>query len=156
MTARSIVVVLALSLLAGCAQIGESRFNPFNWGRGGDAPDTLVPVDQRIVIDNRPLVSQVTGLALEPTPGGLIVRATGQAPGAGFWQGDLVPDRRDGAVPDGVMAFQFRVAPPPAPQPAPTARSREIVVATFISDQQLRGVREVRIIGAGNSRGARR
>lgn len=150
MAVRLVLVVATLSLLSGCDAIGNSRFNPVNWG-GGDAPESLIPVETVIVIDDRPLVNQVTELVAEPVPGGIILRATGLPPTQGFWAGDLVVEPRDD-ISDGVLAFKFKVLPPLEPQPAASTQTREIVVAEVLSDQALSGFRRITVIGAQNER----
>ena len=61
---------MTLLLLQGCAAIGESRFNPFNWF--GQDEETLDPI--AVENERRPLVAQITSLEVERTPGGAIIR----------------------------------------------------------------------------------
>jgi hypothetical protein len=88
-------------------------------------------------------------------PGGAIVRATGLPPTQGFWDAELVAD--DGLTPEnGEIAFSFRVAEPLYTRPASTRQSREIEVATFLSDTELSGVRRITVIGQSNRRSSNR
>lgn len=154
MAARLVLMAVLLGLLAGCDSIRDSRFNPANWG-GNDVPDSLIPAETVVFIDDRPLVDQVTALAVEPAPGGVIVRATGLPPTQGFWAGDLVLAPAEDTS-DGVLALQFKVLPPLEPQPVATPDAREIVVAEFLSDQALREFSRITVIAARNQRSVTR
>jgi hypothetical protein len=142
----------ALALLAGCSTPwSESRLNPTTWFGGASTPDALVPVEALTIVDNRPFVARVTALAVEPTPGGIILRATGLPPTQGFWQGALILENVDGVPEDGTLTFQFRAAPPFWQQPAGAPQSREIVVGAFLSRQSLQGVTTLRVVGEQNA-----
>jgi hypothetical protein len=142
--------------LAGCSQgWKENRINPSNWFSANDRPESLVPIEEDLVIDNRPLVPQVTALSLDETPSGVIVRATGVTPTAGYWQGGLVLEQRDGKPDNGQLSFVFRAAPPLQPTEVSNQRAREITAARFISNQQLQGVETIRIVGERNSLSSR-
>jgi hypothetical protein len=152
MAGRSIVAVVLVATLAGCGAMSESRLNPMNWfGR-----TTAVETDTtNVAEDPRPLVSQLTDLRLEKVPGGAIVRATGLPPRQGYFDAALVP--MNGGVPvDGVLAFQFRVAPPLEPTAPGTPQSREVIVGLFVTDQTLAATRTVRVSAAGNALAVRR
>jgi hypothetical protein len=153
MTRRVVFAVAMFGLLAGCSTPwSESRLNPFAWfGGSASAPDTLVPPETLTIVDNRPFVTSVTSLAVERTPGGVILRATGLPPTQGFWQGALILENIDGAPVDGTLTFQFRAAPPPGPQPVGAPRTREIVVGVFLSRQNLQGVTTLRVVGQQNA-----
>jgi len=153
MRSRLSLPVAALAALASCSNDNEGGAFA-NWFTTNDRPETLVPVEEELVVDNRPLVPRVTDLRLEKTTSGLIVRAVGQTPAQGYWQPGLVLRQRDGRPQNGVLGFDFRAAPPVAPLPGP-ARAREISAGRFISTQQLRGVREIRVYGQDNFRSAR-
>ena len=154
MAARLVLMAVLLSLLSGCGAIRDSRFNPANWG-GNEVPESLIPADTVVFVDDRPLVDQVTALVLEPAPGGVIVRATGLPQTQGFWAGDLVLEPRED-VTDGELVLQFKVLPPLEPQPTATAQTREIVVAEFLSDQALREFRRITVVAARNQRSVSR
>lgn len=146
-----IVLLVALSAAAGCSTISESRLNPFNWFGSSREVASSAVVDTS---DPRPLIAEVTTLAVERTPGGAIIRATGLPPTQGYFDGDLVPVG-DGAA-DGVLAFDFRAFPPLTARPVSTPQSREIVTGLFLTDQELAGVRQIRVNGAQNARTASR
>lgn len=153
MIGRLILILTLVGMLAGCASIAESRFNPFNWfGRGQEA-ETLAPGERPA--DPRPLVDQVTELVVERVPGGAIVRARGLPPTQGYYDGALVSETRN-TPEDGVLTYQFRIVEPATPQRVSTVRSREVIVGLFLSDQTLEGVRSIRVEAARNARVARR
>lgn len=139
--------------VAGCG-LAQSRINPLNWfGRGEPA----VVEDRRnlgegallVAADPRPLVDQVTALAVERTAGGAIVRAEGLPVRQGSHAVDLVP--RNGGVPvDGTLVLGFHAVPDPA-APQGAARSRLVTGGAFVSDADLAGVRAVRVEAARNA-----
>ena len=149
MIARGIALVAVLATVAGCARVAESRFNPFNWFGNDREITTTAP---EVIADPRPLVAQVSSITIDPAPGGAILRAVGLPPRQGHFEGDLVVQPATA----GVLAFQFRVVPPFEPTRVSTDRSRELVVARFLSDQTLQGIREIQVFGAENARAVRR
>jgi hypothetical protein len=145
-------VVLGLGLaLAGCGGLRDSRLNPFNWFRRSEPRETIVLPDEQG--DGRPLVETVLSMAVEPIPGGAVIRARGLTPTQGWWDAELVA--RD-VGDDGVLVYEFRLLPPVGRTDVNTQRSREIDVAIYISDIKLANVREIVVQGATNARSARR
>ena len=138
-----------MALLAGCATVSESRFNPFNWV-GQDEEGT--PVATRVITDPRPVVAQSSALSIDQVPGGAIVRAVGLPERQGFFAGALVQQ----AAGPGILSYTFRVVPPPEATRVSTEPSREIVVGLFVSDQTLAGIRQIQVSGATNARAVRR
>ncbi len=155
MPTRAAVWVLAAAVLAGCGGgnreqgSGGSGLNPFNWFRSGPEVETLVPLQIEQEIERRPLIAQVQSARAERLPGGVIIRATGIAREQGFWQADLVAT--DGGLPSGVLTLRFLAAPHPDVQPVGSARTRQITTGTFLSTQDLAGVRTIRVISASNA-----
>lgn len=145
-----IAVLSAALVLSSCASVRNSRLNPFNLF-GNSTPSTNVAAPETRV-DQRLLVQQVTGLVLEPSPGGVIVRATGLPPTQGYWEAELVP----GEVTDGKIVYEFRVFPPLSRKIVATPRSREIEVAAYLSNNKLAKINEISVQGASNSRSSRR
>ncbi len=152
---RPLLAALALTmLLSACGTIRDSRFNPLNWfGGTRSAPATLGPSE--LVVDNRPLVAQVTALAIERTSTGAIVRAEGLTPTQGWWDGELVPQTSLRPI-DGVVVYHFRIASPGRTTRVSTPQSRSVTVATTLSQAELDAIREVVVVGAGNQLTARR
>ncbi len=148
-TAVVLVTVLGLGL-AGCG-FGKSKFNPMNWWgkpvQGQAVALYVAPVDPR------GLVSQITLLKVEPYPGGAILRATGVPPTQGFWDASLVPLPDDGS---GKLIFEFRIAPPVTPAPAGTQPSREVTVATNLTDYNLQNATAIEVRSATNAMTAHR
>ena len=132
---KSISILLVASLiLTGCGRLAESRLNPFNWFGRDRAVEAVAPVETS---DPRPVVDQVIGLSIDPSPGGAIVRAVGLPATQGHFAAALVPED---SLP-GILVFTFRLVPPVGPTRVSTQRSREVVAGTFLTDQALSGVR---------------
>jgi hypothetical protein len=150
MRGRPILTVALCGLVAGC----DSNLNPVNWF-GGEEADVALAGDG-VPADLLPRIDQITGVVLEPVPGGIILRATGLAATMGYWNAALVPVDPD-LRPDenGVLAFDFQALPPPAPQPQGRAAAREIVTGQFLTAQTLREVRVIRVQAERNARDIR-
>lgn len=149
---KPLLAIMALALtISACGRIAESRLNPFNWfGRSERVATTATQTG--ISADGRQLVDQVITLSLDRTPGGGILRATGLPPTQGFWDAELVAR----PVEDGALVYDFRVFPPPGGAAVSTQRSREVVVATFIPDTRLAGLRQITVQGARSALSTRR
>ncbi|NJM82695.1 MAG: hypothetical protein HC844_09475 [Tabrizicola sp.] len=146
------IAALTLSLvLAGCGGLRDSRLNPFNWF-GRSEPRETIAVPQKAG-DPRALIDNVLAMAVEPMPGGAIIRATGQTPTQGWWEAELVPLP---VTETGVLVLEFRLLPPIERTDVNTPRSREITAAIFLSDIKLEQVREIVVQGANNARASRR
>lgn len=165
------LLILATAMLTGCATIGESRLNPFNWF-GSSQPDPaaldvanapvnpLIPA-RRISIfrDNTPEVfagrpiAEVTELLVERRPGGAIIRATGQADRVGPFDVRLVPDAA--ASSDGTLVFDLKALQQPGPR-STSPRARQVTVALWITDQDLQGIGTITVRGANDARSVRR
>ena len=145
--ARGLAAALILSL-AGCGAVRGSGANPFNWfGRSAAAPSAVIPVAG----DPRPLTT-VTDLRALPSAGGAIVEARGLPPVQGWWGASLVPVPADA----GTLAFELRAVPATGATRTGPPQSRELVVATFVPDARLRGVRTIRVDGATGARAVAR
>jgi hypothetical protein len=142
----------AVLLVGACSGASESNLNPFNWFGGSDdqpPAQTLVPTNA----DPRPMVDQVVSLTIDRTQGGAIIRATGLPPTQGWWEAELVEDDQDDPS---RLVYRFVIVPPVGPKPVSTPQSREVTVATFLSDIALEEVREITVTGARNARSVRR
>lgn len=150
-----ILFVVAV-LLQGCSGFSESGANPANWFSSTPST-TLEPEDgyEREFVDTRALIADITELHVEQTLGGVIVRAVGLPPTQGYWDASLVPVNATDTS-SSRLVFDFRVRPPLSPGAVGTARSREVEVGTFLSNDQLEGVRQVVVTAARNSRTSNR
>jgi hypothetical protein len=90
---------------------------------------------------------------VDPHPSGAIIRVTGLPPRQGWYDGVLL---RVPAGEAGVLSYQLRAYPPLYQTLVSTPRSREIVVATFVSTDKLVGIREIRVSGQLNALSSRR
>ncbi len=150
---KPILAALAVTLtMTACGRVSESRLNPFNWF-GRDRAETVAVDAQAATNDGRQFVEQVTELAVDPTPGGAIVRAVGVPPIQGFWDAELV--RVETQDPSQVV-FEFRVLPPLERRIAGTVGSREIIAGASLSNAALQGVRSITVVGQRNRRSVRR
>jgi hypothetical protein len=138
-------------LLGACGGTGEKKwYNPFGWFGGSQEVATLgVSAPEE---DPRPLVQQVLSMSVEQFPGGAIVRATGLPPTQGFWEAELLEQ----PVEDGRLTYRFVVLPPAIRHPVSTRVSREVTVATSVSNIKLEGIREIVVVGKDNARSSRR
>jgi len=151
---RALIALMVLTLtLAACGGFRDSRVNPRNWfARSTDEP-TLGPT--RATTDTRPLVPQVNTMVIERTSTGAIVRAEAVMPTAGWWNAALVPENHGRPV-DGVMSYRFVAARPREPVSVAQAAPRTISAAAVLSVYDLEVISEVVVIGAENTRRARR
>ncbi|MBL9064320.1 hypothetical protein [Tabrizicola sp.] len=147
---RHVVLGLAVAL-AGCGKLRQSKLNPFNWFKKSEPRETIVLPGKEE--DPRPLVDTVLTMAVEPIPGGAVVRARGVTPTQGWWDAELVARDVDEK---GVLVYDFRLVPPTGQTDVSTQQSREIDVAIYISDVKLEAVREIVVQGAKNARVSRR
>ena len=162
-----VTLFIAAFLLSSCG----TRANPFNWfGNGRNAPaqaqdeatvNPLIPNTRR-TRRNAPIpyqgapIDSITALNLDPVPGGVIVRATGVARMQGAYEAVLTAANEDLLPVDGVLTFRFEVRLPELQQPVGDTRSRETTVAVRLTEQDLAGVRSIRVEAARNALTSRR
>lgn len=171
---KTLPILLSATLVIGaCATVRESRVNPFNWfGSSTSEPVTeqqntnpLIPKSSGGLFarrradeanyQGRPF-EQVTNLTIERVPGGAIVRATGLAARQGIYKVQLTPENEDELPVDGVLTYRLEGIRPRAQTPIGTKPTREVIAARPLTDQQLAGVRSIRVEGQLNARVARR
>jgi hypothetical protein len=148
---RSLIAALTLVLFVGaCGAVRDSRLNPFNWFKRSESAEAIAaaPADKRV------LVAQVTSMAVENTPGGAILRATGLPPTQGWWDGVLQRDLE--AEKPGELVFRFVLQPPPEALRASTPQSREVTVAIYLTDFRLEGIGKITVTGEQNARSTAR
>ena len=155
MRSRDIAVFGCIAFaLSGC-NASESSLNPFNWfGTDEAGVPAAGSLEGLAPQDIRPLIPVVSSVTLEPTPGGVILRATGLPPEQGWYKADLVSENRGEPV-DGVLTLDFRAIPPREQTRQSTVQSREIVVGRYITEQQLVDIREIQVVGETNTRSIR-
>ncbi|MGY6411784.1 MAG: hypothetical protein ACXIUV_12285 [Alkalilacustris sp.] len=152
MTKPALAALAALMVLAGCGGVRQSALNPFTWFQGGASEPSIVPEGGfRARTDGRPLVAQVTELAVEPAQGGAIVRAVGLPATQGWWDAELQPDG-DLAPVDGELLLRFVVAPPRQPTPAGPPRSRELSAGVFVPTRTLAATRRITVVAEEGAR----
>lgn len=142
--AALLAALIVTVALAGC---GGPKFR-----KGSLEPEGGYPPS---ISDERPLVAQVTALDVEPTAGGIIIRATGLPPTQGYWQPGLL-NVTDENSPKGTLVYEFRAWPPMAPAPVGGEGSRRLETAAYASNVELQGIGTITVQGAQNSRSVRR
>lgn len=170
---KTLPLLLAATLvLTACAGIRDSRVNPFNWfgqsrsERIEPAANTnpLIPRGgglfararaQDNVYLGRPF-EQVTDLTIERVPGGAIIRATGLAARQGIYAVQLTPENEEEEAVNGTLTYRLEGIRPSRPTPVGTVPTREVIAARRVTDQQLQGVRRIRVEGQLNAQVARR
>ncbi|MDF3413570.1 hypothetical protein HKX54_03815 [Sulfitobacter sp. M57] len=170
---KTIPLLLAATLgLGACSAISQSRVNPVNWfGKSRAVPveqventNPLIPQSgglfsndraKEAIYDGRPF-DQVTDLKIERVPGGAIIRATGLAARQGIYAVQLTPENEEELPVDGVLTYRLEGIRPTAQTAIGTKPTREVIAARHVTDQQLAGVRRIRVEGQRNAQVARR
>lgn len=151
---KPLLAALSVALLLGaCGAVRDSRLNPFNWFGGSEETTT----DATVVTapeDRRPLADQIVDMAVEPIPGGAIVRATALPATQGHWNAELVKD--EAASTPEALVYRFILLPPLTPKRVSTPQSREVTAAVSLSNIRLQGVRQITVQGLQNARTSRR
>lgn len=158
------LLMVAALVLTSCGAISGSRFNPVNWFGRGESRDIVVTETNPLIprrsafarpedVDTRTPVQQITGLFIERTPSGAIVRAEGLAARQGAYQLGLQEIEGE-EVPEGTLRYAFVAYQPLMPVGAePT---RRVVAAVNLSNQDLLNIRRIEVVGAANVMTARR
>lgn len=143
-----IAIGLCLTLMA-CG----SRLNPLNWfGGAREEAIAVEEIEETVPQDGRPLVEEIVSLSIDPLPSGAVITVTGLPPRQGFWEADLVlVDQENGRI-----TYDFRLIAPEGDTATGTAVSREVIVATDLSNQDLAGIREIAVRGRVNQLVSRR
>ncbi|MBR9841867.1 MAG: hypothetical protein GYB25_01800 [Rhodobacteraceae bacterium] len=167
---RNSVTILLLVAALGLSAC-SSRLNPLNWFGGSEEValteeekaklNPLLPQEGPGILGKRPgssylgtPVARVDELRVERVPGGAIIRATGLATVQGAYAIKLDP-RNEGKPIKGVLSYDLKAVQ--NPRYAVGAESaRRLLVAHKLTDQQLEGVRVVKVYSKSNARQARR
>ncbi|MDE0589373.1 hypothetical protein OU789_05500 [Halocynthiibacter sp. C4] len=149
---QTLALATCALFLAGCSSVSDSNYNPLNWFDGDSSDQQLEPEEGYVTVtDPRNLIADVRELRIEPTQGGVVVAAMGMPPTQGYYRADLISPTNN--IPEnGTLTLEFRAAKPPTQQPVSTELSREVWVAYFLSNIELRNIRQIRVVGANNSR----
>lgn len=170
---KPIMVLLATSLfLAACSSWSDSRVNPGNWFGKSRSSSIAADVDpasvnpliprkatislQRDAIDNSVPIATITELRVEKNSTGATIFVTGVASRQGGYATSLQLDPVTEVSPTDVLSYTFRVNYPDNPTATGPERSRTITEAKSLSNQDLRGIRLIRVKGAQNQRETRR
>ena len=166
-------ILVSTLVLTGCATVRDSRVNPFNWfGTARSEPITrqeastnpLIPQrtglfsssrNKEVVYAGRPF-DQIIDLTIEEVPGGAVVRATGRADRQGIYEVQLTPANEDEEPVEGVLTYRLEGVRPDRNTAIGTVPTREVTAGRKLTDQQLRGVRIIRVEGALNAQVTRR
>ena len=166
MRRQVIISVLALSLLGGCARIGASKLNPFNWF-GPSEEVALSETGQEIVVlptlaprsgytdfqDTRSLVPSLVDVSIVKSASGAIVTAVGRVPSLGYYDAELV--RIDTQTPSELI-LDFRIRAPKTVTQLGTPSQRQITVARSISTPDLASIRTITVRATSGARAVRR
>ncbi|ASM72221.1 MULTISPECIES: hypothetical protein [Roseobacteraceae] len=166
-------LLISSMALGGCAIVRDSRVNPFNWfGNSRSeavAPEAstnpLIPTGgvglfqrnraERVVYKGEP-IDTVSDLVIERVPGGAIIRASGVAPVQGLYEVKLTPENEDDEAVDGVLSYRLEGRLPEKARAGGSELTRTVTAAHAVTDQQLRGVKTIRVVGARNARTSQR
>ena len=170
---KSVAVVVVLSMtVAGCSGWRDSRMNPGNWFGNSRAEarapaptsaqtNPLIPEETSIFrrgptkeVYTGTMVDQIVTLDVEKTSAGAIVKATGQTLQQGAFDVRLVPGSDDGPV-DGVLTLEMK-AIQPTDTPQGPERVRRVTAGYFVTNQDLRAIRNIRVVAERNARASRR
>ncbi|MDO6725337.1 hypothetical protein Q4544_00175 [Cognatishimia sp. 1_MG-2023] len=167
---NSIGVLLVSGLvLTSCGTVRDSRLNPFNWFGRAEAVETtsakeinpLIPREKESIFRRGETeyagtpVSTINGLVIERVSGGAILRVRATAALQGAFEVVLEPENEDELPVDGVLTYRVLAIQPTGFRQG-TVQSREINAARFRTDQELAGVRTIRVMAADNALQVRR
>lgn len=172
---RTALTVLLLSTLTLTAC--QSRLNPFNWFGTDrevqavkDAVDAgeanpLVPsssTEKNGIFSKKPepvyagtLLSVVESVKVYRIPEGAMIEVVGQSNVHGVHSLKLDP-QNDGAPVSGVLTYNLLGVHPKGGYTGGPEQSRQVTVAHVLTQQQLEGVRTIRVVAAQNARETRR
>ncbi|MCG7623366.1 MULTISPECIES: hypothetical protein [unclassified Epibacterium] len=161
-------------VLSSCGGWRDSRINPGNWfGQSRDSRveatadenlNPLIPQEEDRVnligsrkdaeqVDNSLPIARIKDMRIERTSVGAILTVEGEAARNGAYKAELVPSEIQEA---GRLEYTFRVTYPKSATYRGTEATRTIRAAVSLSNQDLAGVRTIRVVGKENARESRR
>jgi hypothetical protein len=161
------VLLISAMVLTSCGSVRDSAFNPFNWfGRSTSEPvategevNPLIPRRKASIFRKEQddsyrgsNVGEVSELLVERRPGGAIIRATGVTDYLGPFELKLV--KLDDQSDADTLTYALRAYQPR--QAVGGQRARTVTAATWLTDNELAGIREIRVLAERNSRVTRR
>jgi len=166
-------LLIGTLLLSSCGGWRDARINPSNWfGKSRDSRtevvaedvNPLIPVDETKVnllgsrdddeSDDRSLpIAVIKDMRIERTSVGAILTVDGEAARNGAFDARLVPSE---VQKPGRLDYTFRVTYPKDATYRGTEATRTIRAAVSLSNQDLDGVRVIRVVGKENARETRR
>lgn len=159
-------LMVATLTLSACGAVRDSRLNPFNWfgqsraeAVGAGPTNPLIPPRNRFrrpeaVYAGVP-VDTIKEMAIERVAGGAIVRVKGISASQGAYEVRLEAEN-DGQPVKNTLTYTLKAQYPRGNRRIGAETSREVVAARFISDNDLAGVRTIRVVGARNARSSNR
>jgi len=106
--------------------------------------------DSEVVYLGKP-IDQVTNLVIERVPGGAVIRASGLTAVQGVYLVQLTPTTEDETPINGVPAYRLEGVRPEFNEGVGSTHTRTVAAARALTDQELAGVRSVRVEGARNA-----
>ncbi|MGR3501042.1 hypothetical protein [Pseudaestuariivita sp.] len=166
MTRTVTLLILSALILTSCGRVAESRLNPFNWfGRGEpvevtEAREVNPLIPQRSIFAARApdrtytgiAVSQVTALRVDRVPGGAVITATGVTPRLGAHDVRLTLEETT----NGIQVYALRTLQDPRDGRVGPPPGRTVTAGVRVSDQDLAGIRRIRVLSASNALESRR
>ncbi|SMX28348.1 hypothetical protein TRP8649_02467 [Pelagimonas phthalicica] len=161
------VLVVSMLVLTSCGAVRDSVVNPFNWfGRSKSEPvateanvNPLIPKRRASLFRKEKdesykgwEIAEVTQLLVERRPGGAIVRASGVTAQQNAFDVKLVPVKEQSN--ETTLTFAFKALQ--ARGPVGSEASRTVTAAIWLTDNQLAGIRQIRVVAANNARVSRR
>lgn len=167
------VLLFAAMSVSACGGWRDSRANPSNWFGSSTPSPTEVSADDADALvpqqssgkglfarpdaeDNSVPIAVINELRIDPTPTGAIIYASGTAIRQGAFNAQLARVRSEELSKNGIMEFTFRVDYPEYATVQGNERSRMVSDATTVSNQDLEGIRMVRVVGQQNALESRR
>ena len=158
--------------IAACGGWQDARVNPRNWfGKSRSTnvatpanPDTVNPLipqrsafnRRREPVDESVAIAALSALKIERTNTGAMILVTGLASRQGAFEVELRPDPANEETPSDTLSYTMRVVYPDFPTTVGSEHSRTIHAAQSLTNQDLRGIRLVRVTSAQNVLESRR